>query len=65
MHQCGWCDTQPQCYARQVAVIVIGCEIDDWYFGQTVRRVTDATAGFFNKAVLQIVEEQRFRQESG
>ena len=31
----------------------IGYEIDEEYFGQAVRRMTDATAGFFNKAKVE------------
>ncbi len=31
----------------------IGYEIDGEYFGQAVRRMTDATAGFFNKATVK------------
>jgi modification methylase len=31
----------------------IGCEIDDEYFAQAARRMTDATAGFFNKAKVE------------
>lgn len=31
----------------------IGYEIDDQYFDQAVRRMADATAGFFNKAKVE------------
>ena len=32
----------------------VGYEIDDEYFGQAVRRMTDVTAGFFDKAKVEL-----------
>jgi len=41
----------------------IGYEIDEEYFGQAVRRMTDATAGFFNKAKVESHGKQSRKPE--